>query len=388
VFSLTPLVVLLAVVEGALRLAGFEHRSSLEAMQFTFSVEGFNAEARVPILQRDDVVFWRPRPNVRGHNSHGTFGPEFSQAKPEGTRRFVCLGDSCTHYGPVAYPQRWQKLLNAESQQPCEVINAGVIGYSSLQGLRRLETDVGRWSPDVITVYFGWNDHWLARGFRDSEQRPPRTAVAGAAELLDHLRSYQLASLAAARLRAAQTSGVHRVELAEYAENLRAMVRAGRALKSQVWLITAAHALEQGIPAYLTATREVADPAGLLALHQAYNEAVRQVASELDAPLVDLAGQIDALADKARFFDDDHIHLSDAGKDLLAEQLLAMAVSRGLVERRVSGGLGGEPLHSLQRAPAAGRGPKMRLGADPSPAILRKSGQGSYVLRAWRSDDR
>lgn len=330
-FSLVPLVVLVLLVEGGLRLAGFERRSSLEAMQFSFSVEGFNADARVPILERDDRVFWRPRPLVRGHNSHGTFGPEFSEAKPEGTLRFVCLGDSCTHYGPVPYPERWQKLLQAKAERPCEVINAGVIGYTSLQGLRRLEADVSRWSPDVVTVYFGWNDHWLARGYRDSQQRPPQAAVAGAAELLDHLRTYQLVNLVGAKMRTAQTVGVHRVELDEYADNLRAIVRAGRKLKSEVWLITAPHALDSGIPAYLTATREVDDPAGLIAMHGAYNAAVRQVAQELDAPLLDLDREIEARSDRASYFDDDHIHLSDAGKDYLAERLFEMAASRGFL---------------------------------------------------------
>lgn len=330
-FSLVPLVVLLLVVEGGLRLAGFERRSSVEAMQFSFSVEGFNADARVPILERNDQVFWRPRPLVRGHNSHGTFGPEFSEAKPDGTLRFVCLGDSCTHYGPIPYPERWQKLLQARAERPCEVINAGVIGYTSFQGLRRLESDVSRWSPDVITVYFGWNDHWLARGYRDSQQRPPQAAVASTAELLDHLRTYQLVSLAGAKLRTAQSAGVHRVELDEYGDNLRAIVRAGRELKSEVWLITAPHALESGIPAYLTATREVDDPAGLIAMHAAYNQAVRQVAQDLDVPLVDLDREIEARGDRAALFDDDHIHLSDAGKDFLAQQLLEMASRQGFL---------------------------------------------------------
>jgi lysophospholipase L1-like esterase len=222
-------------------------------------------------------------------------------------------------------------LLNEKSERPCEVINAGVIGYTSLQGLRRLETDVSRWSPDVITVYFGWNDHWLARGYRDSQQRPPQAAVVSAAELLDHLRTYQLVSLAGAKLRTAQSAGAHRVELDEYADNLRQIVRAGRKLNAEVWLITAPHALDGGIPTYLTATREVDDPAGLIAMHGAYNDAVRQVAAELDAPLLDLDRELAGRPDKAALFDADHIHLSSAGKDLLAERLLQMASARGFV---------------------------------------------------------
>lgn len=345
-FSLVPLVALLMLIEGGLRLAGFERPTAIESMQFTFSVEGFNADARVPILIRDEVVFWKPRPGLRGHNSHGTTGPEFAEAKPPGTLRIVCLGDSCTHYGPAPYPERWQRQMNAESKRPCEVINAGVIGYTSYQGLRRLETEVAKWSPDVITVYFGWNDHWLARGFRDSQQRPQASSVAAVTSWLDHSRTFQLVSLGVAQLRTAQAADQKRVELDEYEQNLRAMVEAGRKLNAQVWLITAAHALDRGIPDYLTRTREVDDIGGLIAMHERYNESVRRVGKELNAPLIDFAALVASRPDRLELFDDDHIHLSSQGKDLLAEQLLSMAVERGMLE-------GGRPNAARQR-PANG----------------------------------
>src|SRR5206468_9052768 len=41
-----------------------------------------------------------------------------------------------------------------------EIVNAGVIGYTSLHGLEWFERDLARLHPDVVTLYFGWNDMW------------------------------------------------------------------------------------------------------------------------------------------------------------------------------------------------------------------------------------
>lgn len=52
-------------------------------------------------------------------------GPEFADAKPNGIFRIVCLGDSCTHFGPDSYPEKLQALLNEVAPGRFEVINAG-----------------------------------------------------------------------------------------------------------------------------------------------------------------------------------------------------------------------------------------------------------------------
>lgn len=61
----------------------------------------------------------------------------------------VCLGDSLTKYG---YPQELEKLLHVR------VINAGVGGNTSRQGLKRLEKDVTSHKPDLVIFFFGTND--------------------------------------------------------------------------------------------------------------------------------------------------------------------------------------------------------------------------------------
>jgi lysophospholipase L1-like esterase len=62
----------------------------------------------------------------------------------------VCLGDSITHAG---YPEELGKMV------PIHVINAGVPGNTSRQGLARLERDVLKHKPDAVVILFGTNDN-------------------------------------------------------------------------------------------------------------------------------------------------------------------------------------------------------------------------------------
>ena len=106
-------------------------------------------------------------------NAHGLRGPEIALPKPAGVTRIACLGDSAT-FGlinnpkppgrkprmvPIAsYPAELSQLLAREAPERFEVLNAGVIGYSSSHGLRQLAVRILDLDPDIITVRFGVND--------------------------------------------------------------------------------------------------------------------------------------------------------------------------------------------------------------------------------------
>ena len=305
-------------VEVALRLGGFERSTRVERMQFAFRVDDVNQRRGGSFLERDETLFWKPVPNNLGHNSKGTYGPEFDSANSSGTFRIVCLGDSCTHLGGTTYPDHLRTLLNRDGIEQVEVINTGVVGYSSFQGLARLKTEVANWKPDLITVYFGWNDHWLARGVPDSEQANRSTALSSLAALADRSRIYQLLILG--RQKWIPYSDQHRVSAGEYEENLREIARLGKEMDAKVVFITAPHALNLGIPDHLTENGEVSDPKRLVDLHRAYNDVVRQVASEQDVTILDLDREFDTF-EKSNLFTEDHIHLSAIGRTLTASLL-------------------------------------------------------------------
>ena len=116
-------------------------------------------------VRRADLVAHIARESnyIFNHNEEQSFvdscGRSFSQEKPKGTKRIVCLGSSSTHghgAGLKAYPVRLEELLQ-QSPQPIEVINAGQ-GGARLYGLYvYLREVLLGLDPDIVIVYFGYN---------------------------------------------------------------------------------------------------------------------------------------------------------------------------------------------------------------------------------------
>ncbi len=102
-------------------------------------------------------------PAYHGHNSMGYRGPEIAMPKPPGTFRIVAMGDSTT-YGlgmdaSNAYPAQLQDILRQQyGYSNVEVINAGVIGYTSWETFINLSLRVIELEPDMVIIYDGTND--------------------------------------------------------------------------------------------------------------------------------------------------------------------------------------------------------------------------------------
>ena len=170
---------------------------------------------RMMILVPDDELIWRNLPNVRrtyvdifspapdaasrtallrrfnpslphefqdsptwtiALNSLGYRTGEFARAKAPDVLRIACVGDSWTFGMNVdqdrTYPSRLAADLGA-SRARAEVLNFGVLGYSSFQGRRLLERRVLELNPDVVLIGFGMNDSEVA-GYRDRDMVPSR----------------------------------------------------------------------------------------------------------------------------------------------------------------------------------------------------------------------
>lgn len=93
--------------------------------------------------------------------------PENSKSLVEfGTKpvTIVCLGDSVTgvYYhtgGRRAYPEMLQVAIEkAIPKSNVKVINAGISGHTTADGLARLDRDVLMHHPDLVTISFGLND--------------------------------------------------------------------------------------------------------------------------------------------------------------------------------------------------------------------------------------
>lgn len=96
-------------------------------------------------------------------NSEGYRGRERGASGRGPAVRIVCLGDSWTFGMNVseqqAYPRRLEDLLREKFPgNDFEVLNRGVLGYSSYQGLQLLRSRLAEWKPDVAVIGFAMND--------------------------------------------------------------------------------------------------------------------------------------------------------------------------------------------------------------------------------------
>lgn len=117
-------------------------------------------------------VTWRMEGLSRDRfNSFGMRDYERTLAKKPGTTRIAILGDSAAEGLQVplkdTFPIALQNMLNQEANktdaedkqnQPYEVLNFGCAGYSSAQEIVQYETQVAKFSPDIVVLFYNQKD--------------------------------------------------------------------------------------------------------------------------------------------------------------------------------------------------------------------------------------
>ena len=137
----------------------------------------------------DPTLIWRASPYYRGSHSYefcgaaieielnnlGLHDDEVSSRKKNNQFRILNIGDSATWGLNLTqradnYSDQLEEILNrrSDSEVHYEVINAGVIGYSSQQGAEHLRILLDKLEVDAVTVYLGNNDP--SRAGRDIER--------------------------------------------------------------------------------------------------------------------------------------------------------------------------------------------------------------------------
>ena len=240
------------------------------------------------------------------------------QAKLKDARRthpaIVFMGDSCTEFG--SYPSRVLELLNGQRAPLATGVTVGVGGWSTEQGLEQLRRDVIPLHPKIVTLYYGWNDHWVAMGLTD-----PEIARADHLTRFAHVsRVVQLWLRLETNMAARRTPRPNRVPLPRYEANLHALVTEARAAGITPIVITApANHVPGREPPYL-ATRHLRSLSDLVPLHTSYVEATRRAGQQTAATVCDAAAAFSSLPlPHDRYFQRDGIHLSEAGNKELAK---------------------------------------------------------------------
>ncbi len=319
------LLVSLGLIETVVRLAGTD-----TSFQNRFFV--LNRALDYPdVFMKDADLFWRLRPNrtitsrfFEGKTYHinalGLRGREVSETTSG--CRILALGNSCTFGWGVSLEETYTAQLETMLTGRCEVINAGVPGYSSFQGRRFFQRHLVGLQPDIVLILFAWNDHWAAAGqISDKQQQLPPPAILTAQNALSRFHSYRLLKkllLGAIERHPDSTwdrsQPVYRVGLTDFADNLVAICRSVREVGATPVLLTSP------IPS-LTNYYPADSRSPMHDFHERYNRTIREVAVADGIELVDLAHVFDEHDD---LFDDaerDPIHFNVRGHGLAAQSI-------------------------------------------------------------------
>lgn len=252
--SLISLVLTFFLLEGLVRATDLDKKILTDPFKGTnFMLE---------YLAVDTFLLWRGRAGApllwpgEVINTRGLRSPEIPRKKPPGVVRIAVLGDSCT-FGFVAmgilqfetprpYPALLQDLLDRNiGPGRFQVINYGLIGYTTYHGLRMLRREVLPDHPDFVVIRFGWND-LLGSQISHSFKNVHNHWLERLEDLASHSRLIELllyrGSPLDPRRRAPWTVSAHPIPWVtpeEYAWNLERMIDLARAHGAQPILLDA-----------------------------------------------------------------------------------------------------------------------------------------------------
>jgi lysophospholipase L1-like esterase len=329
IFALLVLLLLFVLAEGTLRLLDLNTRVDNPLFMLVRVYE------YPEYFEKDHGLFWRLRENIEAGteflvegsyrtNSLGLRGAEADLADLGNKTRIACFGNSCTFGWELEENQTYPALLGEQLGNEYVGFNCGVPGYSSFQGFELLKHYEPILKPDIVTICYGWNDHWAA-GFdiEDKAQEMPAQWLLDIQNLLSRSYLYRTAKyllLAKAEKKKEYTydreSPTYRVSLQDYRSNLIEMVRYCRQRKIKAVLLTAP-----------IGNDNPNDQQPYEIYHELYNQMVREVSREYRVTMLNAAV---AFVDHPEFFDNpaaDYIHYNTDGARWIADHL-ASAIKR------------------------------------------------------------
>ncbi len=233
----------------------------------------------ISILMEDQKLLWRFKPNIHAVyqdvevyiNSLGFRSKEFASKENADSIRVFCMGASPTFGWGVPfdyiYSQNLEDMLRkVYKTKRIDVINAGIIGYSSYQGALLLEKQILNFSPDVVTIPYLINDVDRNRFFR-SDGRPDKELeyqsryVVYIRNVLSKSRIYRLIQSGINQLFFRRMiSGSHRsvklpeirVSIDDYSQNLKKMVEICK--KNNIKVVLIKMPLNLARPQYISET--------------------------------------------------------------------------------------------------------------------------------------
>jgi len=353
--SLAVAVCTLGVAELGLRLFGFKFMPKEIPLVIWNSKEDKQFDSLQALHRMDPECLWTPQPLAvipwspgESINAHSYRGPLLKLNPKAPPFRVAFLGDSSTFGWGIDFEQTYAAQCAAalsEAGIPTEPINAGVIGFTILQGLSRYRALVRDYKPDVVVLAFGAvNDHYAAPS-RESDHEKMRKLTEESAGLgrtgrwlreslriahfVDSMRFERSGGMQALRKRYRESrrrefaslaevgqkdyAGVRRISLVEYRRYLEELVEEIRADGARVVLLS--------MPRKLASE----DEAPVLV---EYSYATEAAATRLQVPLIDVRTHLRSYGEvyeSGLFLD--NWHPRPKGHQLIAEDLFPLLTS-------------------------------------------------------------
>lgn len=273
---------------------------------------------------------------------------ELAWADIQDKYRIVCLGDSITYGEDLPSAQSYPAVLatllqEAHPDLDVVVINAGIRGHTSVQGLSRLKRDVLWYKPHVVLSAFGVNDanlgYWPLDPLRERRECGDASLVG---RLLPVLRRSHLWLTLRGRTRrllrrlgwqhqpAVQTNGEPQPRVSHRGFGIAQELLARRIQRNgcqALYMMTTTPVTDAFRPELGSDTRQ-----RQLEIHAEYNNVVREVAARHDAYLLDLWAIFAAQGPTGQdaLLLADGVHLTATGERLVAQSVMQALEQSGL----------------------------------------------------------
>jgi lysophospholipase L1-like esterase len=304
VLALFSVALCVGLVEGLLRLYGYHYTPlSIQLEEKTkkeYSEWRDHHAFQDKHFTYDPYLIWVPRKDTPGFNAQGYRGKELSVEKKPGSYRVFAIGDSNT-LGWVGddspnWPRYLEGLLTKKDDR-FTVVNAGVYGYTSFQGLRVFKQAL-RYEPDMVLISFGCNDGMRVTvpdaKFLNRTRWDTTLCKAKVGQLLlecaDKLFTKGKGEL------------VPRVDVPEYRSNLEEIIRIAKDKKIKVVLLTRPF------------TGPSQNELWWKNFAPQYNAATREVGKGNNVPIIDICSEFE---EKDQYFSDE-AHFTKEGHERAA----------------------------------------------------------------------
>lgn len=266
----------------------------------------------------DVNLFWKPK-QTWPYNVFGVTKFISKDNKSKDVFQIIIYGDSNTKGNPSSgWVQSFNNLLakNLNERMNYQIINRGVSGYSSYQGMTLFKKDVQRIKPDIVFVSFGWNDAAPTYSKPDKAYTKSFSNVI-IQYILSHSRLYQTIGyyIYIHRPFPEPTQQIARVSIADYIDNMQTFVDIAHQHNVTPILLTHPH---KKLPAMIHPNY-----AWRYSIPQ-YNESLRVFARQKKILLVDVQKHFIGL-EKSHFSDE--CHFNAEGSTLLAKLIFEFIVA-------------------------------------------------------------